>query len=161
MRVYLLAALAAAVLGMVTWRVAVHLEHRALRALPRQRTEDRRRLASIARLVVTSARLPMKDGAFDPYDFVRTGEIGDTSLFQSARYGRGPTEEEAKAGDYSKFPWERYRGARRLGGPPFPLLWEKDPDLDGRMLVARSDGMVAVWDPDTFFRAVAELPIER
>ena len=38
---------------------------------------------------------------------------------------------------------------------------EKEPDLDGRMLAVRSDGIVAVWDPETLFRAVAEGPVER
>ena len=164
MRVYLLAALAVAVLTTVTWRVAVHLEHKALRALPRQRTEDRRRLSAIAHLVVTRARLPMKDGAFDPYDFVRRGEIGggDMGLFRSARYGHGPTEEEAKAGDYTKFPWGRYRGERKpRDAPPYPLLWEKKPDEDGRVVVALSDGSARVWDRETLERALAEAGVGR
>jgi hypothetical protein len=129
-------------------------------ALSRNRIEDRHRLVTIARLVAASGSVPMRDGMFDPYELVRRGSAG-IDLFQSARFGFGPTLEEAKAGDYAAFPWERCKGPRKLGGRPFPLLWEKEPDADGRMLALRSDGIVAVWDPVTLLRAVAEGPVER
>ena len=135
-------------------------EEPARHAMSRQRVEDRQSLAAIARLVAASGKVPMKDGVFDPYELVRKG-VASVGWFRSARYGRGPTADEVKAGDYSNFPWERCKGPRKLGGAPFPLLWEKEPDADGRMLAVRSDGMVAVWDPDTLFRAVAEAPTER
>lgn len=163
MKVSISAAVVVVVLAAGTWRMLVHDERADRRAMSRQRVEDRWRLSYIAKLVRASGKLPMKDGAFDPYHFVRTGEVTgkNINLFHSDRYGFGPTEEEAKAGDYARFPWQRCRGARKLDGPPFPLLWEKEADADGRLLAVRSDGMVAVWDPETLFRAVAEGPVER
>jgi len=90
-----------------------------------------RRLVGLA---VQSGKLPMKDGAFDPYEFVRSGRIPADLLRP------GPTDEEIARGDYTNFPWERYRGDGKLEGPPIPLLWEKKPDENGGCLVALSDG---------------------
>jgi hypothetical protein len=132
-------------------------EDAARRAMSQQRIEDRYSMRTIARLVIAGGKLPMKDGMFDPYALGR----GNVLLFRSARYGFGPTEEEVKAGDYARFPWARCKGPRKLDGPPFPMLWEREPDRDGRMLCVRSDGIVAVWDPETLLRAVAEGPVER
>lgn len=105
--------------------------------------EDTSRLRQIVGCVSAPPRgLPMKDGAFDPYEFVRRGDIprGQYDLFRSGRMGTGPTDEEIERGDYTNLLWERYRGDGELGGPPFLLLWEKKPDKRGGRIVAFSDG---------------------
>ncbi|HEX5135637.1 MAG TPA: hypothetical protein VFY93_01570 [Planctomycetota bacterium] len=96
-----------------------------------------------------AAQIPLKDGVFDPYAFVRRGDITREryDVFRSARSGTGPTDEKIERGDYTNFPWERYRGDGRLEGPPFPLLWERTPDKEGRVLVAFSDGSVEYREP--------------
>jgi len=86
----------------------------------------------------------MKDGAFDQFAYARKGDIVDANfrLFRSERSGIGPTDDEIERGDYTHFPWERYRGDGRLEAPPFPLLWETKPDGKGKVLVALSDSSV-------------------
>lgn len=112
------------------------------------RRDDSNDLRNIVGLVVAARNLPLKDGAFDPYAFFRSGEIRAEYLwvFRSDRSKTGPTEEEVKRGNYTNFPWERYRGDGKLEGPPVPLLWEKGPDDDGKVLVGLSDGTAACWD---------------
>ena len=88
----------------------------------------------------------MKDGALDPYVLFRDGVIVGINLrlFRSERSGPGPTDDEVARGDYTNFPWERYRGDGKLEGAPFPLLWEKTPDAEGKVLVGLSDGTVTI-----------------
>jgi len=163
-RVALGSVLALAVLAAGMWRVEVHYERGRRRARWPRRLEDSNNLRQIAGLAAASANLPMRDGAFDPYDFVKKGEIAGTniSVLRSQRSGVGPTEEEARADDYTNFPWERYRGERRpWDAPPFPLLRDKKPDEDGIVLVAFSDGSVQQWDPKKLERALAEAGIGR
>jgi hypothetical protein len=103
------------------------------------RLEDTNTLRNLVEPVTRTGTLPMKDGAFDPYSFVRRERI-QARFVRSERAGKGPTDEEIEAGDYTNFGWERYRGDGRLEGPPFPLLWDRKPDDDGKILVALSDG---------------------
>jgi hypothetical protein len=88
-------------------------------------------------LVAQLRRLPMRDGAFDPYAFVREGLVPADLL-------RPTTDAEIARGDYANFPWDRYRGDGRLDGPPFPLLWERRPDQQGRVLAGLSDGTIGM-----------------
>lgn len=121
-------------------------------------------MRQIVGLATVCEKLPMKDGAFDPYYFVRNGDItgSNIKLFRSGRLKIGPTEEEAEAGDYRNFPWQRYRGELRpRNATPYPLLWEKEPDEDGCVLVALSDGTTYVWDRETLERALAEAGVGR
>ncbi|MCK6459782.1 MAG: hypothetical protein L6Q95_07790 [Planctomycetes bacterium] len=105
------------------------------------RLEDTNTLRNLVEPVARTGTLPMKDGAFDPYRFVRREHI-PAHFVRSERAGMGPTDEEIEDGDYANFGWERYRGEGKLEGPPFPLLWDRKPDDDGRILVAYSDGTV-------------------
>jgi hypothetical protein len=86
----------------------------------------------------------MKDGALDPYHFVRTGDIQPEQfeVLRSRYDGVGPTDQEIRRGDYTNFPWERYRGdPSRPIVPRFPLLWG-NPHAKGWRLVGFSDGSV-------------------
>jgi len=109
--------------------------------------EDRDRLRTIVGLIVLGSKPPMEDGALDVYVFVRQGDITRDYywIFRSTRSGTGPTVEEIEDGDHTNFPWERFHGEMppRYTGP---LLWERQPDEDGRILVALGDGSVEVWD---------------
>jgi hypothetical protein len=115
------------------------------------RTEDMDRMMELAHLVARAEALPLRDGAFDPYAFVGTGDITREGyvLFRSARLGKGPTDEQIERGDYTNFPWERYRGdgseTKKL--VRIPLLWEREPGPDGWHLVAWSDGSCGVVSP--------------
>ena len=116
------------------------------------RMEDTNNLRQLVGPVARSGKLPLKDGAFDPYALFRNGEVVGTNLklFGSARSGTGPTDEEIERGDYTNFPWGRYRGDGNLEGPPFPLLWERKPDDKGKVLAGFSDGNVAYTDHASF-----------
>ena len=111
--------------------------------------EDLRALKDLAALTVMCEQIPMKDGALDIYGFVRIGDViqPQYGIFRSKRLGTGPTDKEIEAGDYTNFPWERYRGDGKLEGPPVPLLWERKPDKEGKVLVALSDGTVVHREP--------------
>jgi len=114
-----------------------------------ERMEDTNNLRQIIGPVVDSGRLPIRDGAFDPYQLVAKGQHfrAGYRILWSKRSGTGPTDEEVERGDYTNFPWERYRGDGKLEGAPVPLLWEKTPDDRGKVLVAFSDGTVSYADP--------------
>jgi hypothetical protein len=101
--------------------------------------------------VVAEPRTPVKDGAFDPYAFVRRGDVAPEQygIFRSARSGTGPTDEEIERGDYTDFPWERYRGDGRKVGMHL-LLWEKAPDKRGGRVVANADGSAEYLEPEAF-----------
>jgi hypothetical protein len=103
--------------------------------------EDINNLRCIVGLAVAEPQTPMKDGVFDPYAFVRKGDVlrEQYGVFHSARSGTGPTDEEIERGDYTNFPWQRHRGdGKRIGR--FPLLWEKEADKKGGRVVGFADG---------------------
>jgi len=109
----------------------------------KSRLEDTNTLRGLAKLVTDTGKIPLKDGAFDPCAFVRSGDIVREQykfFFYSARSDTGPTEAEIEHCDYTNFPWERYRGDGRLEGPPVALLWSSKPDRDGRRWTGFSDG---------------------
>ena len=110
--------------------------------------EDVNNLRQIAGMVAVMREFPARDGFLEPNAFVRNGDItgANLNLFRSNRLGRRPTDAEIERGDYTNFPWERYRGDGKLGGAPFPLLWEKARDKSGGLLVALSDGSVRYCD---------------
>jgi hypothetical protein len=162
---YLAATLALAVLITGGWRLRVRSRSGPSCTDHIRRATDKITLRQITGLVVVRGEVPMKDGAFDPYVFVREGVLRGENLFllrSERRGGEGPSEEEIACGDYARFPWERYRGEKRpLKGPPFPLLWEKRPDKYGVLLAATSDGRVHEWDQETLERRLAEAGIGR
>jgi len=118
-----------------------------------RRMEDWNRFRQLAELIVVADPAPFKDGTLDPYAFVKTGGVkkGDYDLFRSATLTKGPTDAQIESGDYTNFPWERYRGdpSGIKGFPSVPLLWEKEPGAKGR-LVAWSDGSCRFTSPEEF-----------
>jgi hypothetical protein len=105
-----------------------------------EKTNNLRTIANL--LVVLGSPLPMKDGALDVYALVQKGEITreNFALLRRPREDR-PTDDEILRGDYTNFPYERYRGKAQLGSArPFPLLWDKTPDEHGVYVVAMSHG---------------------
>lgn len=133
-------ALVLGVLALGTWRVSTKEESRARPHA--EMFEDLMNLKGLVGLCATAERLPMKDGTLDPYHFVKTGRLVPEQfpVFRSHRRDVAPTEEEIRRGDYTSFPWERYRGDRTDCRPPvFPLLWEAQP-IRGLTLVGFSDG---------------------
>ncbi|MCK6458601.1 MAG: hypothetical protein L6Q95_01745 [Planctomycetes bacterium] len=158
MRVYVGAALTVAVLAASGWRIHVHREHGAKHARHRRRLVDLTNMRGIALMCAQRGLLPMKDGALDPYDLMRAGDLvpEQWKVFQSVRLGIGPTEEEVRRGDYTNFPWARHRGDGQIRGRRFPVLWDKEADEDGFCVVAFSDGSAEVWERDRLERALAE-----
>lgn len=108
-------------------------------------------LKGIVGLVITAPQTPLKDGELDPYAFVRSGDVvrEQYGIFRSVRSGTGPTDEEIERGDYTNFPWERYRGDGKPIGR-FPLLWEKEPDKRGGRIVGFADGSAEYCESDSF-----------
>lgn len=112
--------------------------------------DDINSVRQLLALIVARGELPMRDGALDPYYFVRNGDIRgkNIEILGSKRLGKGPTEEEALRGDYTNFPWERYRGERTNIAPPFfPLLWGR-MNAKGWTLVGFNDGGVMMLEED-------------
>jgi len=98
--------------------------------------------------------LPMKDGVLDVYEllegFVPDGRHDTVeSLLRSSRSGAGPSKKEIDARSYANFPWERCRAEDVRSDETFPLVWEKEPDRDGRVIVGLSNGAVKVYDRAT------------
>ena len=83
-----------------------HVEHRA--------SEDMNTVKNIVQLLGDVAsvegKLPMKAGKLDPYALVSLRHLDEGSFdaFRSTRYG-GPTDEEIRNGEYSRFPYARDR----------------------------------------------------
>jgi hypothetical protein len=146
--IFVASGLALGVLALGTWRVSTK-ETRDIEGRRRSGwATDLLNVRDIVGLVAFTGRLPMRDGAFDPYDLLRTGDMTfeQIKVLRSERLGIGPTEEEIRRGDYTNFPWERYRGdPGRPRTPPFPLLWEREP-LGRRIIVGFSDGTAFVHD---------------
>ena len=71
-----------------------------------ERMEDTNNLRQIIGPVVDSGQLPLKDGAFDPYQLVARGQHfrAGYRILRSKRSGTGPTDEEVERGDYTHFP---------------------------------------------------------
>jgi hypothetical protein len=115
------------------------------------RMEDMNRMRQLAGHAILAETFPLKDGAFDPYAFAATGDIAreNYDMFRSARMGKGPTDEEVERGDYTNFPWERYRGdgSEKKRFERVPLLWEKEPGADGQHVVALNDGSCLAMSP--------------
>jgi len=89
----------------------------------------------------SGGKLPMEDGVLDVYAIVRDGKIGREmySLLRDPESGL-PTDEEIDRGDYTNFPYERYRGNGDWDPMhPVPFLWDKEPDVDGVFVVGMSD----------------------
>jgi len=122
--------------------------------------EDLNSLRNLAGLVVVAEKVPMKDGALDVYAFVTAGDVTKDKyeIFRSKRLGTGPTDKEIEAGDYTNFPWERYRGdpakLRSFRGGPRPVLWEKEPGADGKQVAAMSDGSAMLLTPEDLAAAL-------
>lgn len=118
------------------------------------RQKDREHLRMLATAMAMSGDVPRAGGAVDVYAVA--GRV-PLSSFRSERLGTGPTETQVREGDYSTFPWERYKGTRQLKQPePLPLLWETKPDDGGMRLVAMSDGTVRYWDTPTLEAALRD-----
>jgi hypothetical protein len=89
----------------------------------------------------------MKDGALDVYRLFPKRELKERHpfVFRSQRTGAGPSLEELKRGDYTHFPYERWRGAtppKKFGR--IPILWDRAPQPDGTRLVAMASGTAEV-----------------
>ncbi|MCZ6571755.1 MAG: hypothetical protein O7C98_01155 [Planctomycetota bacterium] len=133
------------------------------RSKPRTRASSRDLLSDLKNLrqLVVLVRLsregpPAADGRLDIYRFVRSEEIADEhfDVFTSHRCGIRPTNAEIKAGDYTHFPFGRYKGARVLGTlPATPWLWERYPHPDGQRVVGYSNG-TAKRIPEAEFQAL-------
>jgi hypothetical protein len=111
-----------------------------------ERMNDLRILAGL--LVAHGQRPPMKDGTLDVYYFVKKGDITRENYDILRRPGEDrPTDEEIERGDYTNFPYERYRGKGELDFTrPVPLLWDKAPDEHGVYVVGMSDGRAEAMD---------------
>jgi hypothetical protein len=115
----------------------------------------RRLLADLERRTV---KLPMKEGVLDVYALARSGEIGrdEYFLFRERRNGV-PTDEEIDRGDYTNFPYERYRGSGEVEvTASVPLLWDKKPDADGTVLVGTSAGTAVGMSRDELAKALGK-----
>ncbi len=125
-----------------------------------QRQGDLFSLTDIRRVVLRTDPVPLApDGKIDVYKALqRTIDDPDLlkSLCSSERKGGGPSYEMIKAGDYSKFPFERARGPVRRDDPNQMLFWDPEPDNYGVRLVAfsggRPGGRIEEWTEAKFQR---------
>jgi len=106
-------------------------------------------LRAIIQRLLASGKLPLKDGALDVFVLVRSGKVGPEEFYLFRERRGTPTDEEIRRGDYTNFPYERYRGSGDLDPVhPVPLLWDKKPDAHGMFVVGLSNGSVKYVDKD-------------
>jgi hypothetical protein len=105
-------------------------------------TADMALMRNLAGLLVFS-QFPMQDGALDVYRVVGKDAPDERrlELFRSHRTGVGPSRAEVQKGDYTHFPYERFRGdTPPKGSGDVPLFWDRVAQLDGTRLVALANG---------------------
>lgn len=114
-----------------------------------KKTDDLNSVRNLVGLLFVQREMPMKDGRVDVYALVRSGDLGeaDLSLLRSARFGEGPSKEAIEAGDYSAFPYERFRGKVERD-KVVPLLWDRKPDERGGRVVGLSSGAVKFYEEE-------------
>jgi len=106
-------------------------------------TADRTLMRNLAGLLVIS-QFPMRDGALDVYRVFGKDAPDDRQLelFRSQRTGVGPSRAEVSGGDYTHFPYERFRGdTPPKVGADVPLVWDRVAQLDGTRLVGLANGV--------------------
>ena len=125
-----------------------------LRRLDSERNAKKKRIAdeNRVRMLVCSMSIVGKtqvvlddDDRVDVYFLVRRWDIAEKDLpdlYWSARSGSGPSKDEVLDGDYSSFPYTRFGGRILHGEVAIPLLWDRDPQPDGRRLVGFRGGDV-------------------
>ena len=111
-----------------------------------KKNDDMNRVRQLAALLAISRKMPMKDGRVDVYALVRNGDIGARhfSILRSARFGKSPSKDEIEKGDYTNFPYERFKGTVKPGSH-VPLLWDKKPDERNGRVVGFSSGAVKYY----------------
>ena len=69
---------------------------------------------------------------------------------KSTRFGYGPTLQQVRQRDYSKFPYDRFKRVAGIDHKrvPVPLVWDKKPDAKGGRIVGLSSGVVK-WYRET------------
>ncbi len=113
-------------------------------------------LSEIRGVVLRTDPVPLApDGKIDVYKALQ-GSTDDPdllrSLCSSERKRGGPSYEMIKAGDYSRFPFERARGPVRRDDADQMLFWDPEPDHYGVRLVAFCGGRVEEWPEAKFQR---------
>ena len=99
------------------------------------------------------------DGRIDIYSVLRNewaatsartvSDLDIVRICTSARFGKGPTLAEIRAGDYSNFPYIRRRGPWKAGrAREIPLLWDPEPDDNNKRLVGFSSALVWMVSED-------------
>ena len=87
------------------------------------------------------------DGRIDVYGLIDHRELHGAYLWMLTSEVRGgPTPEQVRAGDYSSFAYERFRGSVSANGKgDVPLLWDREP-RDGKRLVALNGARVTLME---------------
>jgi hypothetical protein len=94
-------------------------------------------------------RLPMKDGLLDLYSLKDAGISPPITYeqFTSMRSEVNPSRSDVESGNHDRLPWDRYSGGEPVDGlEDIPLIWERRPDTQGRVIVGLLSGSVQVWD---------------
>jgi hypothetical protein len=110
---------------------------------------DMRQMVGLIAAETGSGEVAMAvDGRIDVYAVLLKLRQADSNLVEictSARFGKGPTLAEIRAGDYSEFPYIRRRGAWELGSArEIPLMWDPEPNADDERLVGFSSARAAM-----------------
>ena len=93
-----------------------------------QKVEDMNSIRNMVNIMITDGAPAAPDGRLDVYKALLSNEDSTEEivyLCRSARTGEGPTIEQIRAGDYSRFPFVRAKGEltmRESYGRP--LLWD-------------------------------------
>jgi hypothetical protein len=107
-------------------------------------------------------KLPrLEDGAIDVFAVVRKKKIDAkqfAQLTRGRRGGKGVSTAEIAKNDYGNFPYRR--GGRwctlmDLRNPP--VLWEKEPDANGKLVVGYANGAAKYVDAKELKRFLEEL----
>jgi hypothetical protein len=100
----------------------------------------------------------MRDGRLDLYALKKVGvDLPVTyESFVSMRSEVNPSRNDVESGNYDRLAWDRYSGGEPVdGSEDIPMIWEKRPDPQGRVIVGLLSGSVQVW-PYAYLQGVLE-----
>jgi hypothetical protein len=117
--------------------------------------EDVERARKLVAMALATNAAAAEDGRVDVYRALLSSVTDTREMIDlCSRSGEGPTLEEIRDGDYSRFPYQRAEGAASVENGGKPVFWDREPNAKGSRLVALSDGAVFVIPEEKFQNAM-------
>ena len=146
MRRYVLLGLGLAIAAAV---LVLYLKDRAQGGWLQAEVTDMNRTRSLVSLLLTHKKESppvAADGRIDVYaGLLVTTQAQVDEIYRSERLDLGPTLAEVRAGDYTNFPYQRFKGVPSRGDP---WLWDKRPVRGQRFIVFGTSRLRRVDEQD-------------